>query len=70
MTDIKQTIPCPVCKTGIPFDPFQLLMGVPLTCPGCGNTISLGKESSTKAKEQLDEITKYRKSIDDSLEKK
>jgi len=29
----------------------------------------MSKDAGFKAKEQLDEITKYRKSIDDSLEK-
>lgn len=40
-----QTIPCPVCKIGIPFDTRQLLQGIRFTCPGCGAAIGLAAES-------------------------
>lgn len=40
-----QTIPCPVCKTGIPFDTRQLLRGIRFACPGCGAGIGLAAES-------------------------
>ncbi len=41
----EQTIPCPVCKTGIPFDTGQLLLGTRFACPGCGAGIGLASES-------------------------
>ena len=43
----NQTIPCPVCKTGIPFETKLLLQGVKFTCPnpGCDAAISLADES-------------------------
>lgn len=41
----EQTIPCPICKMGIPFDTRQLLQGIRFTCPGCGAGIGLAAES-------------------------
>lgn len=41
----EQTIPCPVCQTGIPFDARQLLQGIRFICPGCGVGIGLADDS-------------------------
>ncbi len=45
MIQSEQNIPCPVCKTGIPFDPRQLVMGTQFVCPGCGAGVGLAMES-------------------------
>lgn len=49
----EQTIPCPVCKTGIPFDARQLLQGTRFACPGCGAGISLAAESKDVVEKAL-----------------
>ena len=49
----EQTIPCPVCKAGIPFDAKQLLLGVRFVCPGCGAGICLSAESKDVVEKAL-----------------
>lgn len=50
----EQSIPCPVCKTGIPFDTRQLLQGVRFSCPSCGSAIGLADESKGVVQKTLD----------------
>lgn len=40
-----QYIPCPVCKTGVPFDAHQLLRGVRYSCPQCHASMGLAVDS-------------------------
>lgn len=49
----EQTIPCPVCKTGIHFDTRQLLQGAQFICPGCGAGIGLSEESKDVVEKAL-----------------
>ena len=37
-----QSIPCPVCKTPIPFEIEKLLNGMKFICPNCHAAIGLG----------------------------
>jgi len=55
-----QTIPCPVCKTGIPFDTKQLLQGVKFACPnpGCDAAISLADESKELVQKTIETFEK------------
>ncbi|RAJ26922.1 hypothetical protein LY11_03748 [Pedobacter cryoconitis] len=58
---IAQQIPCPTCSTLIPFDSYQLLLGVYFECPNCQSSIGLATESKTiveKAVQKLDDIKK------------
>lgn len=67
MSDLNLTnnIPCPVCKTNIPFDPTGLLKGMKFACPGCQAQIGITNENSaaiTKdALEKFEEIKKQKK---------
>lgn len=53
MINSEQTIPCPTCKTKIPFDVQQLLMGAKFTCPTCLGIISLASESKEVVQETM-----------------
>jgi transcription initiation factor IIE alpha subunit len=59
MINQDQSIPCPECKTQIPFDTRQLLMGAQFACPNCNIRISLADESKPiveKTMEKFDEL--------------
>ena len=49
-------IPCPDCKTNIPFEPMLLLKGVEFTCPTCRSMISLSTESIGDVKSAIDNL--------------
>ena len=53
MNNQSQNIPCPDCKTPIPFDTYQLLMGVQFTCPHCAACIGLASESKELVQETM-----------------
>jgi hypothetical protein len=41
----EQKIPCPVCKTPIPFEVTALLQGNKFSCPSCTSIVSIAPES-------------------------
>lgn len=45
MINQDNTIPCPVCKTPIPFNVQSLMAGVNFSCPKCFASIGLSAES-------------------------
>ena len=55
MTNLDQSIPCPVCQTLIPFDAKELLSGTQFTCPNdsCDASISLAVESKSQVGEAI-----------------
>ena len=53
MPIFEQQIPCPVCKTNIPFDTKQLLLGVQFSCPNCQASIGLADESKAIVEETM-----------------
>jgi|TARA_R110000796_G_scaffold252645_2_gene390159 transcription initiation factor IIE alpha subunit len=53
MINLDQSIPCPVCKTKIPFDTKQLLLGVQFVCPNCQAAIGLAEESKPLVEETM-----------------
>lgn len=59
MNHFQQTIPCPVCNNGIPFDTHQLLQGVKFFCSQCNAGIGLAVESKplvASAMEKLEQV--------------
>ena len=56
-----QTIPCPVCKTGIPFDAQQLLQGVQFSCAACRAVISLAEESKGLVQKTLESFAEAKR---------
>lgn len=56
MINQEQSIPCPVCKTKIPFDAQQLLMGVKFTCGGCFASIGIANESIETVQNAMDKL--------------
>jgi len=59
----SQTIPCPVCQTGIPFDANQLLQGVQFACPNCTAAIGLADESKPLVQETLRSFEETRRKL-------
>lgn len=55
MNNQSQTIPCPEqeCRTPIPFNTYQLLLGVQFACPSCGSLIGLAVESKELVQETM-----------------
>lgn len=58
-----QQIPCPVCKTGIPFDTRQLLQGVQFSCPSCQASIGLADESKEVVRQAMESFEKTRQGL-------
>ena len=48
-----QSIPCPVCKTPIPFEIEKLLNGMKFICPNCHAAIGLGDNSRSQVSEAM-----------------
>lgn len=63
VTTNGQTIPCPVCKTGVPFDLQRLLQGAEFACPNCGAGIGLADESKPAVLSALEALEKVKSSI-------
>jgi len=59
----QQTIPCPVCKTSIPFDTVQLLNGVKFACPNCKSEIGLATESKPLVQEIMKKLEQVKNAI-------
>jgi len=59
----QQSIPCPSCKTNIPFDTRQLLMGVQFVCPTCQAVLGLAPESRGIVQETIDKFDEIKKNI-------
>ena len=54
-----QSIPCPDCKTNIPFNLGLLIQGKMFTCPNCGAKIGIARDSVStvkEAKHKFDEL--------------
>lgn len=58
MINPNQTIPCPVCNTGIPFDPHELVRGKEFSCPkpGCDSRVGIAGESLEEAARTIEEF--------------
>ena len=52
----EQNIPCPTCRTKIPFDVQQLLSGAQFVCPNCQSMIGLAIESRAKVQETIEKF--------------
>jgi transcription initiation factor IIE alpha subunit len=63
MINTSSGIPCPVCKTAIPFEIQQLLAGVQFSCPNCFASIGLAPESTPVVEETMTKFEKLKKSI-------
>jgi len=48
LKDNPQYLPCPVCRTQIPFTVSGLLHGERFVCPNCNAAISLPAESKSQ----------------------
>lgn len=57
----SQTIPCPVCRTPIPFDINRMLKGERFSCPKCDATIALTSESCHQVQDAVDKLNKLNK---------
>jgi len=57
MINADQVIPCPVCKTRIPFDTKELLMGIQFVCPTCSAAIGLSKESKEIVEDTMSKLS-------------
>jgi len=53
MLNQDQKIPCPVCKTPIHFDTYQLLSGTQFKCTNCDSSIGLSAESRPLVEETM-----------------
>lgn len=61
MMNQHQSIPCPSCKTSIPFDTHQLLMGMQFVCPTCQAVIGLAPESRDQVQEAIDRLDEMKR---------
>ena len=59
----QQTIPCPSCRTNIPFDTHELLLGVQFVCPNCRAVIGLAPESREKVQETIDKFDEIKRNV-------
>lgn len=59
-----QSIPCPICKTAIPFEITRLLQGERFVCPKCNAAISLTNESRPQVQEAMDKLNRLRQNHD------
>jgi transcription initiation factor IIE alpha subunit len=62
MINKDSTIPCPVCKTPIPFDAQSLLMGVSFSCPSCSASVGLSNQSRPIVEKTMTELETFKKS--------
>lgn len=49
----EQQLPCPVCRTKIPFETKQLIAGVQFVCPNCQSSVGLALESKPIIEETM-----------------
>jgi len=63
MINQEQSIPCPTCKTKIPFNAQQLLMGAQFACPGCLTVIGLASESRPIVEETMDKFQEMKENL-------
>lgn len=54
----SQTIPCPVCRTPIPFDMNRILQGESLACPNCQARVTLNNHCKSQAQDAVDRLKK------------
>jgi uncharacterized paraquat-inducible protein A len=52
----QQHIPCPQCRTQIPFDVLELLGGKTVQCPNCKSTIGLGDGEKPDVEEEIEKL--------------
>ncbi|HEU4717323.1 MAG TPA: hypothetical protein VFU15_05810 [Bacteroidia bacterium] len=57
------SIPCPDCKTPIPFDPRMLIQGAQFSCPKCKAFLGLASESKEIVRESLDKFDKMKSEV-------
>jgi hypothetical protein len=65
MTNITQSLPCPVCQESIPFNTDQLLLGQQFCCPNpaCDATIGLASESKDAVRQTMEKFNDVKKKI-------
>jgi transcription initiation factor IIE alpha subunit len=63
MINPDQSIPCPVCKTKIPFDTKQLLLGVQFVCSNCQSAIGLATESKAIVQETIEKFEAVKEKV-------
>lgn len=63
LKDKIQHLPCPVCKTPIPFTVEGLLKGERFICPNCGAAISLPTDSRGQVEKAIDGLEKLKANI-------
>jgi hypothetical protein len=59
MSDNTTTIPCPICKTKIPFNAMGLINGK--VFPSCDASISLSNGSKPSIKSTIDKLEELKK---------
>ena len=60
MDSLDKLIPCPICRTPIPFNLEQLLRGTSFYCPQCGSRISMPIGTSEKVRQALEKLENLR----------
>jgi transcription initiation factor IIE alpha subunit len=63
MINPDQSIPCPVCKTKIPFDTKQLLLGVQFVCSNCQSAIGLATESKAIVQKTIEKFEVVKETV-------
>jgi predicted RNA-binding Zn-ribbon protein involved in translation (DUF1610 family) len=61
MVNQQQAIPCPSCKTSIPFEIHQLLMGMQFVCPNCHAVLGLAPESREIVQETIEKFDEIKR---------
>lgn len=60
MISTEQALPCPVCQTKIPFDPYQLIKGFKFSCPSCTAAIGVSSDSLGEVKDSMEKFDKIK----------
>ncbi|GLB48567.1 hypothetical protein [Neptunitalea lumnitzerae] len=60
---MTQTLPCPVCKSTIYFEPTQLLQGVGFQCTNCFSEVKISGQSLDQAKKLYDDFKRMKTEV-------
>ncbi|MCB0707760.1 MAG: hypothetical protein KDC34_20740 [Saprospiraceae bacterium] len=60
-SSLSNSMPCPICKTNIPFDPIGLIKGAQFACPGCQAQIGISGQEVPRAEEALEKLEEIKK---------
>lgn len=58
---LDKYIPCPVCKSQIPVDVYQLIRGMQFLCPNCQVAIGLSTQSQPLVEDALNKLDNLKK---------